>query len=92
MVLVGTLPPVCKYYFLINYVFASAVKPGKTYTERSFFQYGSAEAGVYHPVFASMGEPVNMNNIRYAGDSCFGGQFAYIAAAIRIRRRLFARR
>lgn len=80
VVLVGTLPPVCKYYFLINYVFASAVKPGKTYTERSFFKFGSAESGVYHPVFASMRKPVNMNNIRYAGDSCFGGQFAYIAA------------
>ena len=36
---------------------------------------------MYHPVFASMGEPVNMNNIRYAGaDSCFGGEFAYIAS------------
>ena len=80
VVLVGTLPPECKYFSLINYVFASAVKPGKTYGERSFFQYGSAEAGVYHPVFASMGEPVNMNNIRHSGASCFGGQFAYIAS------------
>ncbi len=81
VVLVGTLPPECKYFSLINYVFSSAVKPGKTYGERSFFQYGSAEAGVYHPVFASMGEPVNMNNIRYAGgETCFGGQFAYIAS------------
>ena len=81
VVLVGTLPPQCKYFSLINYVFSSAVKPGKTYGERSFFQYGSAEAGVYHPVFASMGEPVNMNNIRYAGgETCFGGQFAYIAS------------
>ena len=81
VVLVGTLPPACKYFSLINYVFASAVKPGKEYTERSFFKYGSAEAGVYHPVFASLGEPVNMNNIRYAGgETCFGGQFAYIAS------------
>ena len=80
VVLVGTLPPACKYFSLINYVFASAVKPGKEYTERSFFKYGSAEAGVY-PVFASLGEPVNMNNIRYAGgETCFGGQFAYIAS------------
>lgn len=81
VVLVGTLPPACKYFSLINYVFASAVKPGKEYTERSFFKYGSAETGVYHPVFASLGEPVNMNNIRYAGgETCFGGQFAYIAS------------
>ena len=81
VVLVGTLPPECKYFSLINYVFSSAVKPGKTYGERSFFQYGSAEAGVYHPVFASLGEPVNMNNIRYAGgETCFGSKFAYIAS------------
>ena len=80
VVLIGKLPPECKYFSLINYVFASQVKPGKEYTERSFFKYGSAEAGVYHPIFASIGEPVNMNNIRYAGaDSCFGGEFAYIA-------------
>ncbi len=57
VVLVGTLPPECKYFSLINYVFSSAVKPGKTYGERSFFQYGSAEAGAHHPVFASM--PMN---------------------------------
>ena len=81
VVLVGTLPPECKYFSLINYVFASQVKPGKEYTERSFFQYGSVESGAYHPVFASLGEPVNMNNIRYAGgETCFGGQFAYIAS------------
>ena len=81
VVLIGTLPPECKYFSLINYVFSSAVKPGKTYGERSFFQYGSAEAGAYHPVFASMGEPVNMNNIRYAGgETCFGGEFVYIAS------------
>ena len=81
VVLVGTLPPECKYFSLINYVFSCAVKPGKTYGERSFFQYGSAEAGAYHPVFASMGEPVNMNNIRYeGGETCFGGEFVYIAS------------
>ena len=81
VVLIGTLPPECKYFSLINYVFSSAVKPGKTYGERSFFQYGSAEAGAYHPVFASLGEPVNMNNIRYAGgETCFGSEFAYIAS------------
>ncbi len=80
VVIMGELPPECKYYSFINYVFASPLKSDKTYTERSFFQFGSEETGFYHPIFASMGEPVNMLNIKHSGDSVFGSKFIYIAA------------
>lgn len=81
VVIIGTTPPECKYYSLINYVFASPVTPGKEYKERSFFQYGSEESGVYHPIFASLGEPVNMNNIKFEGEgSSFEKPFIYIAS------------
>lgn len=81
VVLIGKLPPECKYFSFINYVFASPVDASKAYKERSFFQYGSAESGVYHPIFASLGESVNMNNIRYAdGDKPFGSSFVYIVS------------
>lgn len=81
VVIIGTTPPACKYFSLINYIFASPVTPGKVYTERSFFQYGSAETGVYHPIFASLGAPVNMNNINVEGEGApFGKRFVYIAS------------
>ncbi len=80
VVIVGELPPECKYYSFVNYVFASPLKEGKEYTEKSFFKFGSDETGYYHPIFASMGEPVNMLNINHGGNSAFGSEFIYIAA------------
>lgn len=83
VILMGELPPECKYYSFINYVFAAPLKADKEYTARSFFSYGSEESGYYHPIFASMGEPVNMLNIRHGGDSVFGSPFIYVAAGDR---------
>ena len=81
VVLIGKLPPACKYFSFINYVFASSVDDSKEYKERSFFKYGSADSGFYHPIFASLGAPVNMNNIGYAdGETPFGSSFVYIAS------------
>lgn len=79
VIIMGELPPECKYYSFINYVFAAPLKENKEYTERSFFKFGSEESGYYHPIFASMGEPVNMLNIKHDGDSVFGSKFVYIA-------------
>lgn len=81
VVIMGELPPECMYFSFINYIFASPVKSGKEYTERSFFKYGSAESGVYHPIFGSLGEPLNHNTIKHGGDGAsFGNKYVYIVS------------
>lgn len=80
VVMIGKLPPKCKYFSFINYIFSSPLVANKEYTARSFFTYGDEESGLYHPVFASLGEPLNMNNIGHAGEAqAFDSSFVYIA-------------
>ena len=64
IVLITPLPPKCKYYSFINYIMFTEQKAGKDYTnEKGFFSTGDETTGLYHPIFGSIGEPLNMQNI-----------------------------
>lgn len=79
VVLVGELPPECKYYSFINYIFFTEMKSGKDYSsEKGFFQIGTEETGFYHPVFGSLGAPINSVNIRSQNGEKYGSKFALI--------------
>lgn len=79
VVLVGELPPECKYYSFINYIFFSEIKSGKDYSkEKGFFQIGTEETGFYHPIFGSLGAPINPVNIKSQGGEKYGAKFAII--------------
>ena len=70
IVLITPLPPECKYYSFINYIMFTEQKEGKDYSnEKSFFTVGDETTGIYHPIFGSIGEPVNLLNIKHDGDS-----------------------
>ena len=75
LVLITQLPPECKYYSFINYVMFTEQKAGKDYTgAKGFFSAGNEETGLYHPIFGSIGESVNMQNINHNGDSPYGSE------------------
>lgn len=79
VVMIGQLPPECKYYSLINYAFFTEVKEGKDYSnEKGFFQIGDEQTGLYHPVFGSLGAPLNQNNIKAENDEIFDSKFALV--------------
>ena len=72
LVLVTPLPPECVYYSFINYIMFTEQKEGKDYSaEAGFFSAGDETTGLYHPIFGSIGEPLNMLNIRHGGDDAF---------------------
>lgn len=79
VVLVGELPPECKYYSFINYIFFTELKDGKDYSkEKGFFKIGTEETGFYHPVFGSLGAPINPVNIKSQGGEKYSSKFAII--------------
>lgn len=79
VVLIGELPPECKYYSFINYIFFTQVKEGKDYSnEKGFFQIGNENIGFYHPVFGSLSAPINQTNIKSANGEIFGSKFALV--------------
>ena len=82
LVLVTPLPPESVYYSFINYIMFTEQKEGKDYTNESgFFSVGDETTGLYHPIFGSIGEPVNMLNIKHSGDSEFGSTAVMVISA-----------
>ncbi len=75
IVMIGELPPECKYFSFVNYILFTEEKEGKDYSNQvGTFSVGSEDTTLYRPVFGSIGEPLNMQNILYEGDSAFGGK------------------
>ena len=84
IVLITPLPGACKYYSFINYLMFTAQKPGKVYEGRkAFFSVGDEESGLYCPIFGSIGNSVNILNIRHTGDSIFDTQAVIVIGANR---------
>lgn len=82
IVLVLNLPPECTYYSFINYIMFTQQKEGKDYTgEKGFFSAGNEETGLYHPIFGSIGNPVNMRSVRHEGTSAYGTQAVILISA-----------
>ncbi len=72
IVLITPLPGECKYYSFINYIMFTEHKPGKNYEGvKGMFTVGNENTGLYHPIFGSIGNSVNMTNINHSGDSIF---------------------
>lgn len=72
IVLIAPTPPECKYYSFFNYLMFTELKKGKDYSgEQRFFRVGNEDIGYYHPIFGSIGDSVNLRNIRHSGDSVF---------------------
>lgn len=84
IVLITDLPEKCKYYSFINYIMFAQDKPGKDYTKiQGMFQAGNEETGFYHPIFGSIGNSLNMTNIKHSGDSSFGTRSVIVIGANR---------
>ena len=84
IVLITPLPPECKYYSFINYIMFTEQKEGKDYSnEKSFFTVGDETTGIYHPIFGSIGEPVNLLNIKHDGDSVYDSNAVIVISANR---------
>ena len=82
IVLVTPLPPECVYYSFINYIMFTEQKDGKDYTnEAGFFSAGDETTGLYHPIFGSIGDPVNMLNIKHSKDSAFDSSAVLVISA-----------
>ncbi|MBU5480742.1 hypothetical protein [Blautia sp. MSJ-19] len=82
LVLVTTLPSECTYYSFVNYIMFTEQKEGKDYTnEAGFFSAGDETTGLYHPIFGSIGEPLNMLNIKHSDDSEFGTNAVIVISA-----------
>ena len=65
IVLITPLPGECKYYSFINYIMFTQHKPGRTYEGvPGMFTVGNEDTGLYHPIFGSIGNTLNMTNIR----------------------------
>ncbi len=86
IVLVGELPPESRYFSFVNYIFGSEVLPGKDYSaEKGFFEIkGPDDVGNYHPIFGSLGSPLNNFNIsseatpNHVEGSPYGSKFVMI--------------
>ena len=84
IVLITPLPGECKYYSFINYIMFTQDKPGKTYEGLpGMFSVGDEETGLYHPIFGSIGNSVNMTNIRRSGESVFDSTAVIVIGANR---------
>lgn len=82
IVLVTPLPSECAYYSFINYIMFTEQKPGKDYSnEMNFFSVGDETTGLYHPIFGSIGSPLNMQTIKHSGDSEFDSTAVLIISA-----------
>lgn len=82
LVLVTPLPSESTYYSFVNYIMFTEQKEGKDYTnEAGFFSAGDETTGLYHPIFGSIGEPVNLLNIKHSGDSEFGSTAVIVISA-----------
>ena len=84
IVLITPLPGECKYYSFINYIMFTEHKPGRNYEGvAGMFTVGNEATGLYHPIFGSIGDSVNMTNIRHSGDSPFGTTAVIVIGANR---------
>ena len=84
IVLITPLPGECKYYSFINYLMFTEQKPGKDYSgKKAFFSAGNEESGLYCPVFGSIGNSVNILNIKHTGDSIFDSEAVIVIGANR---------
>ncbi|MCR5211609.1 MAG: hypothetical protein K6C41_03565 [Lachnospiraceae bacterium] len=82
IVLVTPLPDECKYYSFINYIMFTENKPGKDYTNLpGMFSVGNEKTGIYHPIFGSIGNSVNMTNIKHSGNAAFGSKAVIVIGA-----------
>lgn len=82
IVLVTELPGQCKYYSFINYLMFAENKPGKDYSSiAGMFTAGDEKTGLYHPIFGSIGNSLNMTNIKHSGKSEFGSEAVIIIGA-----------
>lgn len=82
IVLITPLPPECTYYSFINYIMFTAQKEGKDYSsEDGFFSAGNEQTGLYHPIFGSIGNSLNMNNILHDGSSAYGTNAVMVVSA-----------
>lgn len=96
VILAGTVPPDCVYFSLANYVLLAADMPGKDYTATGGYLAvppASEDEAPYHPVFGSIGMPVNRFGIATeatpgqaegpvdeARPSPFGSRFVYVVS------------
>ena len=84
IVLITPLPGTCKYYSFINYIMFTEDKPGKDYSDiAGMFSVGNEESGLYHPIFGSIGNSVNMTSIRHSGDDIFDTEAVIVIGANR---------
>ena len=84
IVLITPLPGECKYYSFINYIMFSENKPGKDYQGLpGMFTVGNDSTGLYHPIFGSIGNSINMTNIRHSGESIFDSTAVIVIGANR---------
>ena len=84
IVLITPLPKECKYYSFINYIMFTEQKPGKNYEGKpGFFPVGNEDTGLYSPIFGSIGNSVNMINIKHDGESVYGTQAVIVIGANR---------
>ena len=82
IVLITPLPGECKYYSFINYIMFAEDKPGKSYDNiPGMFSVGNEESGLYHPIFGSIGNSVNMTNIRHSGEEVFDTEAVIVIGA-----------
>ena len=82
IVLITPLPQECKYYSFINYIMFTEDKPGKIYQGKpGMFSVGNEDSGLYHPIFGSIGNSLNMTNIRHSGDSEYGTETVIVISA-----------
>ena len=82
IVLVTPLPSECVYYSFINYIMFTEQKEGKDYSaEAGFFSAGDETTGLYHPIFGSIGDPLNMLNIKHSGDDAFDTSAVLVISA-----------
>ena len=82
IVLITPLPGECKYYSFINYIMFAADKPGKNYKGvAGMFSVGNESTGLYHPIFGSIGNSLNMTNIRHSGDRIFDSTTVIVIGA-----------
>jgi len=87
VIVVTKLPGACKYWSFIAYQMFAAQQEGKDYSnQKGFFGIGNEESGLYHTIFGSIGEPVNMLNARHSGDSPFGTTAVIVLCANRMTR------
>lgn len=82
VVVITKLPGKCKYWSFIAYDMFVKQQEGKDYSnQKGFFGIGNEETGLYHTIFGSIGEPVDMLNARHDGDSAFGTTAAIVMCA-----------